>query len=61
METGRIAISGNAAELLGNESVQDAYLGGRNDTPNSMKSASGRGVCRGLERVAVNARPRPPI
>ena len=38
VETGRIAMSGNAAELLGNESVQDAYLGGRNDTPNSMEN-----------------------
>jgi branched-chain amino acid transport system ATP-binding protein len=38
VETGRIAMSGNAAELLGNESIQDAYLGGRNDTPNSMEN-----------------------
>jgi len=37
VETGRIAMSGSAAELLGNESIQDAYLGGRNDTPNSME------------------------
>ena len=37
VETGRIAMSGSAAELLGNESIQDAYLGGRNDTTNSME------------------------
>jgi branched-chain amino acid transport system ATP-binding protein len=49
VETGRIAMSGSAAELLGNEKIQDAYLGGRNDTSNSMeerirsRSAAGGG------------------
>jgi branched-chain amino acid transport system ATP-binding protein len=37
VETGRIAMSGGAAELLANDSIQAAYLGGRNDTPNSME------------------------
>jgi branched-chain amino acid transport system ATP-binding protein len=38
VETGRITMSGSAAELLGNERIQDAYLGGRNDTPDSMEN-----------------------
>jgi branched-chain amino acid transport system ATP-binding protein len=37
VETGNIAMSGNAAELLGNESVQEAYLGGRSDGADSME------------------------
>lgn len=38
VETGQITMSGSAAELLGNESVQEAYLGGRNDTLSSMEA-----------------------
>ncbi len=37
VETGRITVSGGAAELLANDSIQAAYLGGHNDTPNSME------------------------
>jgi branched-chain amino acid transport system ATP-binding protein len=37
VETGKIAMSGSAAELLSNESIQDAYLGGRDDVANSME------------------------
>jgi branched-chain amino acid transport system ATP-binding protein len=37
VETGHIALSGAANELLENEAVQDAYLGGRNDTSSSME------------------------
>jgi branched-chain amino acid transport system ATP-binding protein len=37
VETGRIAMSGCAAELPSNESIQDAYLGGRDDVANSME------------------------
>jgi branched-chain amino acid transport system ATP-binding protein len=37
METGKIAMSGVASELLANESVQETYLGGRSDDPNSME------------------------
>jgi branched-chain amino acid transport system ATP-binding protein len=37
VETGCTVLSGTAAELLENESVQDAYLGGRADAGNSME------------------------
>jgi branched-chain amino acid transport system ATP-binding protein len=37
VETGHIALSGSAAELLENERVQDAYLGGRASARNSME------------------------
>jgi branched-chain amino acid transport system ATP-binding protein len=37
VETGKIAMSGSAAELLSNESIQDAYLGGRDHVANSME------------------------
>jgi branched-chain amino acid transport system ATP-binding protein len=38
VETGRIALSGSAADLLGNERIQEAYLGGANDAENSMEA-----------------------
>jgi branched-chain amino acid transport system ATP-binding protein len=37
VETGNIPLSGRASELLDNETVRDAYLGGRNDSTDSME------------------------
>jgi len=38
IETGRIAFSGSADELLRSESIQDAYLGGRDDSSSTMEN-----------------------
>jgi branched-chain amino acid transport system ATP-binding protein len=38
VETGRIALSGSGRELLGNERIQEAYLGGANDAHDSMEA-----------------------
>ena len=38
MENGRIAVSGLAAELLGNPAVQDAYLGGQGGGSRSIEN-----------------------
>jgi branched-chain amino acid transport system ATP-binding protein len=38
VETGRIALTGAARELLDNERIQEAYLGGANDAENSMEA-----------------------
>jgi branched-chain amino acid transport system ATP-binding protein len=37
VETGAITLSGKAADLLANEAVQDAYLGGRGGSPRAME------------------------
>ena len=37
LENGRITFSGQAAELLGNAAVQDAYLGGSGAGENTME------------------------
>jgi branched-chain amino acid transport system ATP-binding protein len=54
VETGRIAISGTAAELLGNESIQDAYLGGREDAADSMERRIRSRRAVGMPSVPLN-------
>jgi len=38
VETGQIALSGSGRDLLGNERIQEAYLGGANDADDSMEA-----------------------
>ena len=54
VETRRIAISGTAAELLGNESIQDAYLGGREDAADSMERRIRSRRAVGMPSVPLN-------
>jgi branched-chain amino acid transport system ATP-binding protein len=37
LENGRIAVSGKAADLLGNQAVQDAYLGGQGGSSRAIE------------------------